>query len=467
MILKRFYEDQLAHASYLVGCAQTGEAVVIDPHRDIRQYLEVAEREKLTIVAVTETHIHADFVSGSRELGEATGATLYLTDEGDSDWKYQFADESNVRLVKHGDHLMIGRIRLDFRHTPGHTPEHIAMVLTDGPASDEPLGAFTGDFVFVGDVGRPDLLERAAGFEGTMEKGARVLFQSLQSFKRDLPENLLIWPAHGAGSACGKSLGGVPDSALGYELRANWGLRESDEDAFVLEVLAGQPEPPAYFKEMKRINKVGPQLVGPISLPRPYHAAKAVAKMREAIVLDIRSSAEWLRGAVPDSIHVPIGPGFLTWAGSVLPFAVPLLLLGTEAQVREANRLLLLIGFDQVIGWVSPAALRGMDLVATPEVSGSEGVARAQRGHSVLLDVRGQRERDEVKVDPSTHIPLGEVLRNGASLPHDREIIVTCAGGVRSPIAISLLRRLGFDKVVNLVGGVSGCAEAATCAPVG
>ncbi len=464
MILKRFYEDQLAHASYLVGCAQTGEAVVIDPHRDINQYLEVADREKLRIVAVTETHIHADYISGSRELGESTGATLYLSDEGDADWKYQFMNEPNVRLVTDGDHLMIGRIRLDFRRTPGHTPEHIAIVLTDGPASEAPLGAFTGDFIFVGDVGRPDLLERAAGFEGTMEKGAHVLFDSLQKFKRDMPSNLMIWPAHGAGSACGKSLGGVPDSVLGYELLANWGIRESDAASFVREVLAGQPEPPAYFKEMKRINKVGPPLLSSLAMPRRLHGEQAKAKFSEAIVLDLRSSEEWLSGAMPDSISLPLGPGFLTWAGSVVPFDAPLALLGSESQVKEANRLLSLIGYDRVVGWATPAILRGMDLVTTPGVSGSEAVSRAESGRAVLLDVRGQRERDEVRVDPSTHIPLGQVLTEGKRLPMDREIIVTCAAGARSPIAIGLLRRLGFTNLVNLTDGVSGCPDGTKCA---
>src|SRR5688572_16173276 len=202
MILKRFYDEKLAQASYLLGCSVTGQALVIDPNRDVEPYMKAAAAERVRITHVTETHIHADFVSGTRELAARTGATMLLSAEGGPDWSYGFARAAGVRLLRGGDEVVMGEVRVRALHTPGHTPEHLSFVVTDGAATDEPLGAFTGDFLFVGDVGRPDLLERAAGVQGTMEQGARELWTSLTSF-RALPDHLQIWPGHGAGSACG------------------------------------------------------------------------------------------------------------------------------------------------------------------------------------------------------------------------------------------------------------------------
>src|SRR5262245_24725375 len=230
MILKRFYEDRIAQASFLLGCS--GEAVIIDPNRYVKRYLDAARAEGLRIVAVTETHIHADFVSGSRELARCTGAALCVSAEGGPDWQYAFGSEPGVRLLRHGDSIRAGKVRLDILHTPGHTPEHLTFLLTDQSTSSEPLGALTGDFIFAGDVGRPDLLERAAGVAGTMETGARQLFASLKGFSAQ-PDRLLLWPGHGAGSACGKKLGGMPVTTLGYEKLANWAFQVKDEKEFV------------------------------------------------------------------------------------------------------------------------------------------------------------------------------------------------------------------------------------------
>ena len=246
MILKHFYEEKLAQASYLIGCVSTGEALVGDPNRDVEQYIKAAETEGLRITHVTETHIHADFVSGSRELAARTGATLYLSDEGDENWKYAFAEEAGAVLLRDGDTLMVGNIRIEVLHTPGHTPEHLIFLVTDTAEADKPMGAITGDFVFVGDVGRPDLLEKAAGVEGSTDAAARTLFRSLEKFKEQ-PDYLQVWPGHGAGSACGKRLSSVPQSTVGYERMFNWAFSIEDEDEFVRTVLAEQPEPPKYF----------------------------------------------------------------------------------------------------------------------------------------------------------------------------------------------------------------------------
>ena len=214
MLLKRFYDDKLAQASYMIGCQVTGEAIVIDPHRDTDVYLRAAKEEGLEIAYVSETHIHADYLSGSRQLAKRTGAELVLSGEGDDTWQYGFTEEAGVRVVQDGDQIKLGNITLEVMHTPGHTPEHISFMVTDGAATSEPMGVLTGDFIFVGDVGRPDLLEKAAGFADTMEASARVLHGSLERF-RELPPYLQIFPGHGAGSACGKALGSVPSTTLG------------------------------------------------------------------------------------------------------------------------------------------------------------------------------------------------------------------------------------------------------------
>jgi hydroxyacylglutathione hydrolase len=211
MILKRFYDEKLAQASYLLGCGATGEALVVDPNRDVQQYIDAAAAEDLRLTHVTETHIHADFVSGTNELAARTGARAYLSDEGGRDWSYAFAGAIDAVLLRDGHEFRVGNIRVRVMHTPGHTPEHLSFVVTDTAGADQPMGVFTGDFVFVGDVGRPDLLEKAAGVTGTMEAGARQLFDSIQRI-RTLPDFVQLWPGHGAGSACGKSLGAVPST---------------------------------------------------------------------------------------------------------------------------------------------------------------------------------------------------------------------------------------------------------------
>ncbi|HJS48211.1 MAG TPA: MBL fold metallo-hydrolase, partial [Gemmatimonadales bacterium] len=270
MIFRRIFDDGLAQAGYLVGCGQAGTAVVVDPLRDLAPYLAAAEQERVRITDVTETHIHADFLSGSRELAARTGARLHLSAEGGTDWQYAFAAADGARLLHDGDEIVVGNVRLRAMHTPGHTPEHLSFLVTDGAAAPEPMGILSGDFVFVGDVGRPDLLEKAAQVAGSAEVGARVLWRSLEKF-RALPDRLQVWPGHGAGSACGKGLSAMPQSTVGYERLCNWGVAATDEAGFVAGVLADQPEPPAYFAEMKRRNRTGPAVLG--GLPRPSRIA--------------------------------------------------------------------------------------------------------------------------------------------------------------------------------------------------
>src|SRR5665647_23148 len=241
MILRRFHDQQLAQMSYLIGCSATHTAIVVDPLRDPDIYIAAASAAGLEITHVTETHIHADFVSGTRELVARTGAQMLLSAEGPPEWQYAFAEADGAKLLHDGDMFDVGRIRFTVRHTPGHTPEHLSFLVKDLETADEPVAIITGDFVFVSDVGRPDLLERAANVPGTKEASARQLFLSLSRIRK-LPDYLQIWPGHGAGSACGKSLGDMPSSTVGYERMANWALGERNVEAFVDRVLEGQPD---------------------------------------------------------------------------------------------------------------------------------------------------------------------------------------------------------------------------------
>jgi hydroxyacylglutathione hydrolase len=356
MLLQRFYHEGLAQASYLLGCQATGAALVIDPNRQIDHYVDAAARAGLRITAVTETHIHADFVSGARELARQTGAQLYLSDEGSDDWKYAFATEAGAVLLHDGDTFQVGNVRIAVLHTPGHTPEHLAFLVTDTAGADQPMGLFSGDFVFVGDVGRPDLLERAAGVAGTAEPGARQLFHSLQRF-RALPDYLQVWPAHGTGSACGKALGAVPQSTVGYEKRFNWAFQIPEEAEFVAAVLSGQPEPPPYFAQMKRINKIGPPpWLVPVT-PQGTPAELGAALTAGIPVVDVRPADVAAQGQQPGTLNLPLEADFLTWAGWLLPYDRPLGLIGSAAAVQTAQAALALIGLDAVTTAWAPEVL--------------------------------------------------------------------------------------------------------------
>ncbi len=461
MLLKRFYDTKLAQASYLIGCAATGEAIVIDANRDVAQYLHAADEEGLRISHVTETHIHADFVSGSRELAERSGGQLLLSGEGGPDWSYAFAAAANARLLHDDDTFMVGNLRFQVMHTPGHTPEHLAFVVTDTPATDLPIGAITGDFIFAGDVGRPDLLEKAAHIVGTMEASARTLFHSLQRFKQ-LPDHLQLWPGHGAGSACGKALGAMPSSTLGYEKIANWGLQLTTEDEFVATVLAGQPEPPRYFAEMKRINKEGPRVLG--GLPHP--ALVADARLADVIgrgdlVVDTRSAAAFAAQHVPGTINVPLDKSFNTWAGWFVPFDRDFYLIAGDngqSAIAEAARDLAMIGLDRVAGYFEPGAVdawatAGREVWTIPQMTPREVARRMATGDVAVLDVRGQSEWTAGHVPGVSNIPAGYIADDIASLPTDRPLVLHCQSGGRSAIAASVLRARGMANVFNMSGG--------------
>ncbi|MDQ2890788.1 MAG: MBL fold metallo-hydrolase [Gemmatimonadota bacterium] len=306
MIYRRFYDDALAQASYLIACEESAEAIVVDPNMDVDIYLRAARDHALRATIVTETHIHADFASGARALAKATGAELYVSAEGGPEWQYGFARDPGVHLLRNGDALSVGRVQLTARHTPGHTPEHLSFIVTDTARSAAPVGALTGDFVFVGDVGRPDLLERAAGKIGTMRDAAATLYASVQSFK-SLPDHLQIWPGHGAGSACGKAMSSAAQSTLGYERNANWAFAPMPEADFIDAVLEGQPPAPQYFGAMKLRNRDAP-VPKQLHLPRklePMELAR-LSQPRSAFLLDVRTAEEYNVGHIAGSVLVPL-----------------------------------------------------------------------------------------------------------------------------------------------------------------
>ena len=461
MIFKRFHEPKLSQYSYLLGCPASGEALVVDPNRDIDRYLQAAAEERLRIAHVTETHIHADFVSGSRELAHRTGARLYLSDAGGSDWRYEYAPDGGATLVRDGSCFRVGAVEVRVMHVAGHTPEHLALLVTDTETASEPMGALTGDFIFVGDVGRPDLLERAVRAKGTMEEGARQLHRSLQRF-RSLPDYLQIWPGHGAGSACGKSLGAVPQSTLGYEKRFNWAFGVADETAFVREVVAGQPDPPRYFAEMKRINRSGPRLLGAIRRPARLPVGTLISVLAQGrTVVDTRDAAGFARGAVPGTINIPANRTFTTWAGSLLAYDRDFHLIVDDRQAQTVDELvrdLAGIGLDRLEGYfgneVVDAWRMAKDQLQTiPSLGLAEVTARYRSNEMVVVDVRGEGEWNAGHIAGSLNLPLGDLEQRLDEVPRNRTLIVHCQTGARAAMAASLLRARGFLDVRVFTGG--------------
>ena len=453
MLLKYFYDQALAHASYMVGCQKAKTAVIVDPGRDIDQYIDMAKSEGVEIIAIAETHIHADYVSGARELAERIGAKLYVSDEGPAEWKYQFADQYDHQLLKDGDSFMIGKIRFEVMHTPGHTPESISFILTDqGGGADKPMGIFTGDFVFVGSIGRPDLLEEAAGITDTAEPGARDLFESMQRF-RDLPEFMQVWPAHGAGSACGKGLGAIPSSTVGYEKHFNPALQYTDEDEFVQYILADQPDAPKYFAVMKRVNKEGPKVLGENRVNAPD-----VGEMDSAIasgtVIDVRKSHLFAGGHVPKTINIPLSM-LAGWAGWIVDYSKPVSVIASDSQVTEAVRILNKIGIDQVNGVFDTEQViaAGIATETYESASPKELAKRIESSDVRLLDVRSNAEWNNGHIPQAQHQFLGRLPENLDKIPADATVVAQCLSGGRSSIATSILQAAGHD-VINMAGGI-------------
>ncbi len=462
MILRHLYHNDLAQASYLVGCAATGEALIVDPNRDIQQYIDLAAREGLKITKITETHIHADYVSGSRELAAKTGAELYLSKEGTDEWQYDFAEESGAILIGEGDVIKVGNIRVDVWHTPGHTPEHISFLVTDTAGADRPMGIFTGDFVFVGDVGRPDLLEKAAGYANTMEAGGRQLFQSLQRFKQ-LDDFVQIWPGHGAGSPCGKALGAVPQSTVGYERLFNWAFQYENEDEFVNGVLADQPEPPVYFAQMKHVNKVGPAITSELRDP----IMKGLPDIETALtaqqpIVDLRPGDKYASGHIPGTFNIPFEKGFVIWAGWLLPYDRPFHVIVDQQHIDAVKHELRMIGLDTLESFWSPSIVdewkaAGNELGQVKQVTVDQV---DEIGDVQIVDVRGATEHADGHIPGTQNIPVGYVGEKLQEISSDKPVVFHCQTGRRSAIAASVAAAHGRTDIYNLTGGFSAWEQA-------
>jgi len=470
MLFRQIFDPKLAQYAYLIGCQKTNEAIIIDPERDIDQYVELAESEGLNIVAIAETHIHADFLSGGREFAERFGTKLYLSDEGDKDWKYEWVKEKkgdgtpyDYVLLKDGHSFMIGGIEIVAVHTPGHTPEHMSYLVYDrGSGATTPIGIATGDFVFVGDLGRPDLLEQAAGMHGVQEPSARMLYGSLPRFT-ELQDYIQVWPAHGAGSTCGKALGAVPTTTVGYEklYNASLGAAQGGEDAFVQSILSGQPEPQMYFARMKRDNKLGAPVLGKLPQPQKLTAKELgeMATREEVLIVDTRiDRSAFMASHIPGALYAPMNKTFNTVVGSlVIDETTPIVLIAHEEVVEEAVRDLVRIGYDNIMAFAE---------IDTLERYFAEGGAKGMIKEIDFRQLESMRQQDDVVVVDvrfaaeyaSKHVPgainasytrLPDYLED--RIPGGKTLVVHCVSGARAAAASSFLVAKGFD--VQYVNG--------------
>jgi hydroxyacylglutathione hydrolase len=457
MLFERFEVEGLSHYSYAVGCKAAGELAIVDPERNVDRYLDFAREHGLRITHVLETHIHADYASGARELAERSGAEVHVSggDRGE-DFEVAFPH----RDLADGDALEVGSLRIAALHTPGHTPEHVSFLVYDTHRSSElPQLLLSGDFLFVGSLGRPDLLGEEAKV-----RLARAMFRSVRGKLAGLPDGLEIHPAHGAGSMCGAGMSGRPCSTLGYERASNPYLDPSlTEDRFVEKLLASVPPFPPYYRRMKKLNSAGPPLLGetPGRLPIPPDMFQALRESGH-VVLDLRDHLAWCGGHIPDSFWVGAADNLAVWAAWVMPYDAPILLVADDPhQAGYASRCLVRVGLDDVAGYLAGgiAAWRtaGLPMRHTPVQSVHDVHERLASGAAFnVLDVRGDGEWASGHVEGAHHIHGGELAGRLAELPPgDAPLAVICGGGYRSTVAASVLERAGFENVVNVTGGMS------------
>jgi len=454
VILQQFYLKCLAHASYVIGDESTGLAAVVDPQRDVEQYLQFAAEHGLRIAHVFLTHLHADFIAGHLELRQRTGAAIYVGRKADTEY-------ARVALAD-GDTIELGRVRIVARETPGHTPESVSLVVFDAATTD-PRAVLTGDTLFIGDVGRPDLMAAP----GASAQGlAGQLYDSLHGTLMALPDDTLVYPAHGAGSLCGKALSQESVSTIGEQRRANYALQPMTKDAFVQMVTADQPDAPPYFAYDAAMNaREHPTLDGalehtlvPLELDRLLDASAGGAQL-----LDTRDSVEFAAAHLRGSVNVALGGQYATWAGTVLDRDRPIAIIAEPGAEIESAMRLGRIGFDHVAGFLAgglAAADRRPDLIAhTERVSPDVAAERlAAAIGPVLVDVRAPAERKGVRIDGSIHVPLNRLRDRMHDIPRARAVLVHCAGGYRSSVAASLLKRAGYPDVAEIAGGITAWA---------
>lgn len=455
MFFQHIYDKSLAQASYFIGCQKAGVAAVIDAKRDVDTYLEIAKANNMTITHIFETHIHADFLAGSRELAQLTGAQMYLSAEGGEGWEYEFPHIG----LKDNDLIKLGNLSFKVMHTPGHTPESISFLLTDHPASNEPVMLFTGDFVFVGDIGRPDLLEKAAGMIGTQDKGAKQMYQSINKFN-ELADYIQVWPGHGAGSACGKALGAVPSTTVGYEKARNWAFQyPTDENGFVKYLLADQPEPPKYFAMMKKLNKVDRPLLTEVPQLKKLSINEVNANMGRGMkLLDARPKNDFAAGFIPGSLNIQGNNSFATWAGWFVTYDEPFMILADESMLDDLTRKLMRIGLDNIAGYlpsVEEFSKAGGTLEKVTIVELAAAKALANDPSVQVVDLRGAAEFNAGHIQGAENIFVGTLPNQLDKVQKDKKVMIHCQGGDRASIAYSILAKNGFKNIVNYSAGMN------------
>jgi glyoxylase-like metal-dependent hydrolase (beta-lactamase superfamily II)/rhodanese-related sulfurtransferase len=462
MYFKQFYLGCLAHASYLIG--SDGEAAVVDPQRDVDQYLEEADAQGLKIKYVVETHLHADFVSGHRELADRTGAEIVFSQKAGATFPH--------RAVREGEEIKIGKVVLRIMETPGHTPESMCVLITDTEVSDQPQKVLTGDTLFIGDVGRPDL----AGGQGyTPQMMAGMMYETLHQKLLKLPDEVEVYPAHGAGSMCGRNMSKETFSTLGEQRKSNYALKPMSKEDFVSMMTTDLPEAPVYFPTDAEINRTGAQGLDALPPPAPL-SAQEIRRLVEApqaerahvVVLDVRLAADFGAGHVPGSINIGLGGQFAIWSGCLVPMSVPILIVAeSEEKVEEAVMRLARVGIESVKGYLSGGieAWReaGFELSTVSQVSVAELHSLIVKNEvQQIVDVRRPPEYEGGHVPHARHAPLSELRELAAALPFDRSkpTAVICAGGYRSSAATSILQQQGFTNLLNVTGGTSAWINA-------
>lgn len=454
MKFEQYYLECLSHASYLVGDETTGVAAVIDPRRDVAEYIADAEAAGLRIAYVIETHFHADFLSGHLELAEATGAEIVFGAAA--------APEFPARLVEDGERISLGDVVLEFRATPGHTPESTSVVVWEHADDAEPWGVLTGDTLFIGDVGRPDLL---ASIGVTADELGSMLYDSLRHKLLTLPDATKVWPAHGAGSACGKNLSTATVSTIGEQRRENYALQPMSRDRFVAMVTEGQPAAPDYFVHDAILNRKARGLLDEAAPRAMTYAEVEAARQGGAVVVDVRDATAFAAGHLAGSVNVGLDGRFAEYAGEVADPGDEIVVAATDSDMAaEAKIRLGRIGFDRVVG-----ALHDVEgaLAAHPEAARrSSRLTVAELADRMddtpglqVVDVRNPGEAAPGMIDGAVNIPLAALRRQVGELDLDRPIVVHCAGGYRSSIGASWLRSVGAADVSDLLGGYSAWSD--------
>jgi glyoxylase-like metal-dependent hydrolase (beta-lactamase superfamily II)/rhodanese-related sulfurtransferase len=442
MHFKQFYVGCLAHASYLIG--DGGEAVVVDPSRDIQMYLDEAEAHGLAIRWILETHLHADFVSGHRELAARTGATIGIGARAEAGYPH--------RGLREGDEIRVGALVIRAIETPGHTPESLSFLVYDRPGDDRPWGVLTGDTLFVGDVGRVDILSSRM----PVTELAGLMYDSLHRKLLALPDETRVYPAHGAGSLCGRNISKDTWSTIGRERMMNAALKPMTREAFIAEVTRDVPETPIYYLHSRDTNKAGPRLDAERPMP-PMMAARDVAARvaRGGVLLDTRMAAVFGAGHAAGSLNVPLDGQYASWVGTLVAPDQEILLVVDRERVEEAVMRLARVGYENVVGVLEGGLeawrAAGLPVDATPQAAASSLVSPGRR----ILDVRRAREFEEGHLPGAVHIPLAELPARAGELDRDAEWAIICASGYRSSIAGSVLERAGFTRVVNAAGGMA------------